>query len=496
MKLIISVLFLLASYIIQAQKPIAYFKFDNSAKDYSGNGNNGILHGSVEPTMDRFGNHCGAYLFDGVTGYIEVPSSPTLEKPANQFTITVWCRLNSKRTNYWLTVACKGATNHESIDNPQYRFQLQQDLLHGMPKCNMNPSNGFSTISLNTPFTACDNQYTSHPLQPFEWCFYALVFGGNKVMVYMNDQIIFEGTYSLPLQKNNAPLFIGLDEPGTTEYFDGAMDDLYLFDEALDVNAIRKIYNEKRPVKWDKEELIISTLSDKTVALTAGKTALPVIFDPPKVSNNGCGQVNITQILGDPSGTPLSAGKHLITYRIRSTSGYEAHSSFYITIRNNPDPATPATHATGSTTPVIPSLTSQTPSLPASLPPVKDTALIYIPKDLTLRETIEKETVEVRNTHLKLVMYDNAQYDGDTVSIFLNNQPVISRQEVQLKGTTFYVDIDSTTDNILLVYAENLGSISPNTAVVVLHDGDIQHKLFLSSSLKQNISIRIRKKKK
>ena len=515
MKLTILLSFFLLTCSLVAQQPIAYYKFDNSAKDYSGNGNDGTVHGSVLPTMDRFGNHCGAYLFDGATGFIEVPTSASLEKPANDITITAWCRLNSKRNNYWLTIACKGATNHESPDNPQYRFQMQQDLLNSMPKCMINAAGGFATVSLNTAFTACDNQFTQHTFRPFEWCFYALVFSGKKVTVYANDQVIFEADHDKTLVKNSAPLYIGFDEPGSTEYFDGSLDDLYLFDQALDEQAIKKIYNEQRSTSWDKDELTFNTPSDKTEYIPANQTSVPVTFDPPKITNNGCGKVNVSQVWGRPSGTALAAGKHLIVYKVTSTSGYEAHIGFYITVKNKPGSTTPATPAPTPPPPTQKPVVTPTPVKPAPAP--KDTqrekpqppvprnksklpdppASTYRPADLDKRKTNkDPQLIEVNQTHLKLMMYDNGQYDGDTVSIFLNNKVVIARQEVTITGTAFYIDIDSTIDNTLLLYAENLGSIPPNTALMVLNDGGERHEVFLSSSLSQNSVIRIRKKKK
>ena len=56
---------------------VGWWPFDGDANDYSGNGNNGIVHGATL-TTDRFGNARSAYDFDGLDDWIEVPNSNSL----------------------------------------------------------------------------------------------------------------------------------------------------------------------------------------------------------------------------------------------------------------------------------------------------------------------------------------------------------------------------------------------------------------------------------
>ncbi|MGZ8510392.1 MAG: hypothetical protein ACXWWA_08455, partial [Chitinophagaceae bacterium] len=60
----------------------------------------------------------------------------------------------------------------------------------------------------------------------------------------------------------------------------------------------------------------------------------------------------------------------------------------------------------------------------------------------------------------------------------------------------FDIGIDTTKLNELSMFADNLGDIPPNTALMIITDGDKQHEIRLSSSLEQNATIRIKKKKK
>jgi hypothetical protein len=46
------------------------------------------------------------------------------------------------------------------------------------------------------------------------------------------------------------------------------------------------------------------------------------------------------------------------------------------------------------------------------------------------------------------------------------------------------------------MFADNLGSIPPNTALMIITDGSKRHEVRLSSNLEKNGTVRIRKKKK
>ena len=66
---------------------------------------------------------------------------------------------------------------------------------------------------------------------------------------------------------------------------------------------------------------------------------------------------------------------------------------------------------------------------------------------------------------IRVDLYDNGQIDNDTVSVYINDRQVISKQMITAKPITFYISLseDKHFDKIKLI-AENLGSIPPNTA--------------------------------
>jgi hypothetical protein len=72
---------------------IAYYPFNGNANDASGNGKNGFINGGVTNTTDRFGKSNSAFLFNGLNGFIEIPSLNTL--PYKPISYSAWVIVKS-----------------------------------------------------------------------------------------------------------------------------------------------------------------------------------------------------------------------------------------------------------------------------------------------------------------------------------------------------------------------------------------------------------------
>ena len=111
------------------------------------------------------------------------------------------------------------------------------------------------------------------------------------------------------------------------------------------------------------------------------------------------------------------------------------------------------------------------------------------------KKTYSKE-IEVVSDSVRISFYDNGDIDGDSISVFLNNQPVLVRQELSSRALNIYLALDSTKSiNEISMFANNLGKYPPNTALMLVSDGVNRHELYLSSSLSQNASVRLKRKK-
>lgn len=113
------------------------------------------------------------------------------------------------------------------------------------------------------------------------------------------------------------------------------------------------------------------------------------------------------------------------------------------------------------------------------------------------RKNILSNDIIVQSDSIRVSFYDNGDIDGDSISVFLNKIPVLTKAGLTAKALNIYIQLDNTKEiNELSMFAENLGKYPPNTALMVINDGSGPQEIYLSSSLTQNATVRIRRKNK
>ena len=122
----------------------------------------------------------------------------------------------------------------------------------------------------------------------------------------------------------------------------------------------------------------------------------------------------------------------------------------------------------------------------ASCPPGKITLSRVAESDFDHIKEIKVDTGKIR-----LDFYDNAQIDGDIISVLLNNQPLASNQKLTAKPITLEIKVDlNNQEQEVTMVAENLGDIPPNTALLIITAGDKRYQLYLTSTEKKNAQVR------
>jgi hypothetical protein len=101
------------------------------------------------------------------------------------------------------------------------------------------------------------------------------------------------------------------------------------------------------------------------------------------------------------------------------------------------------------------------------------------------------KTIEVDSRSFRVDLYDNGQIDGDTISLYLNGKLMVSRQRLSTEPISLNVTM-TEDDNELIMYAENLGSIPPNTALMIVTVGDKRYEVNISSTEQTNGAVRFR----
>jgi hypothetical protein len=110
------------------------------------------------------------------------------------------------------------------------------------------------------------------------------------------------------------------------------------------------------------------------------------------------------------------------------------------------------------------------------------------------RNNIYQKDIVVYDDSILVSFYDNGDIDDDTISVFLNKKPVLIKRGLTSRALNIYIGLDSTQEvHELSMFADNLGKFPPNTALMVISDRQKRYELYLSASLKQNASVRLRR---
>jgi hypothetical protein len=94
---------------------------------------------------------------------------------------------------------------------------------------------------------------------------------------------------------------------------------------------------------------------------------------------------------------------------------------------------------------------------------------VPIPKLLITRENSLAKKIETDETELTIELYDNGEIDGDTVSIYHNNVLEVNHAGLSLKPIIIKIKVDKANPHHeLVMVADNLGSIPPNTSLMII----------------------------
>ncbi len=115
------------------------------------------------------------------------------------------------------------------------------------------------------------------------------------------------------------------------------------------------------------------------------------------------------------------------------------------------------------------------------------TEAVSKPAALAARKSTVFKRIPVSVTNITLNIFDNGTIDGDTISVYYNNKILVSNRRLSTKPITVNLMLDEkAAQHEIVLFAHNLGSISPNTALIVVNAGDQRFELKSSASLTEN----------
>jgi hypothetical protein len=123
--------------------------------------------------------------------------------------------------------------------------------------------------------------------------------------------------------------------------------------------------------------------------------------------------------------------------------------------------------------------------------------IIPAPVQTRSRENLMIKTFTVYSEEITIKLYDNGEIDNDTVSVYLDDRVVVSNKRLGSAPIILNVKLDLTSpEHTVIMVAENLGRIPPNTALMVILDGENRHQVNITSTEQKNAMVRFRYQKK
>jgi len=199
---------------------VGWWPFNGNANDESGNGNHGTVNGATL-TSDRNGFAGKAYSFDG-NDFIQITNSNTLKTP-NNITINCWVLFNGPGSQSPRLVSKGWVPNGIEV-------HTETNLNHKIRFGGTYSGNGYGPIS-NTK------------LNNASWYMVSAIDNGTIKEIYINGIKEDSLTHYLGIVPDNLiDLFFGKNSQNNSDYLDGSLDDIAIYNRALNQQEITALY--------------------------------------------------------------------------------------------------------------------------------------------------------------------------------------------------------------------------------------------------------------
>lgn len=223
---------ILANAQIKPSNLILHYEFSNNTLDYSSSGIHGVKVGGIGYDQDRMLNQNEASLFDGVNDYVSILDTSLLH-PNFPFSLSMWVWIDSYNSHWTTIYSSSPVVGHYNGFSLDYASNGQLVAMVG---------NGGSTSSSSNRRST----YSTLNLGLNRWYLITAVYSGiNNIQVYVNGENI-SGTVNgsaTSMQYLSANGIIGKNvRSSITSYHHGKIDDVRLYNDALTLKDIKKLY--------------------------------------------------------------------------------------------------------------------------------------------------------------------------------------------------------------------------------------------------------------
>jgi hypothetical protein len=188
-----------------------------SQKRPMGDGSDGTLNGNIVWSSDTVSGNGYVLDFDGVDDYVELANESQFD--LNVMSVAFWVKVDSFTTN-WQAMITKG------------------DSAWRIHRCNGNQTISFGTSGLS------NNGMCSHAtFDDGQGHHVVAVFDGSTKYLYVDGVLDNSLVTTGSINTNDYPVMIGNNAQKMARYFDGMIDDVRIYDQALPENEVSVLYN-------------------------------------------------------------------------------------------------------------------------------------------------------------------------------------------------------------------------------------------------------------
>jgi PKD repeat protein len=528
---------------------VAYYPFNGNTNDESGNRHH-PTEANITFAADRFGNKNAAGAFNGRNNFVQIRDHADFHFRKG-FSISAWVLVKGfyEGKCHGNRILMKGSAEYLKGN---YALTFDDNKSSNGSNCDIERPDKLR----QSFYAASASPVTNDYVVPGKWYLLTYTYDGTNAVLYVNCKLQAKGVARNNDFSNRYDLFLGkMDNSQYPYWFNGLMDEVRLYNRPLTKDEISFLCNdvpEKTIVPCNEKDIVSAKfgftikncytvtfdlssadrknlkevkwfLGDGTIA---SNTALTHTYRKQgtynvkvvTMSKSGCADtstrvVTISTLKADFTFSATGEPGNIQFTPKDKYSAYEwnfgtdktiqqkyAPSHLYTTsgsytaqlIAKNRNGCTDTIKKQINIILPIPITKTNTPKEA----PINTSPKTF-PTQLEKRENHLMRNIVVKNDSISILLYDNGMIDGDSVTLIYNDEIIITDQLLTDQPLGFQLKIDPLrSKNELVVYAENLGRIPPNTALLIIVDGNEQHRIHVTSSKSRNgiISFTLRKR--
>lgn len=511
---------------------ISYYPIDGNLNDESGFRNNAVSK-NVQFTADRFGKTSSACYFNGINAFASIPQNSKLNFRRNSsFSISVW--VSPDPGNKWPAQAI-------IVKSPPHFDFTQSVWDYGIYLLNYRGMAGYGYNHILNSETVLNSKT----------CWYNIIVtyaAGNWRMFINGKEESSSGYQQTVSYDAESVLVLGRKGASDGDYYKGKMDDIRIYNRILTPDEISYLSanpcnkptcpEEEVPARFSYSISNCSTVSFKlqsgnhpslaSVKWLFGNGKKSSVKSP--VHTYKSGEYTISAITTSKSGCKDTFSKKMNIQTLKAAFSYaEEESPGNILFKANSNGPRYSWDLGDSTNIRNESVLRHTYNksgeytikmMAENNTGCKDTATLKLLVLLPVKEAnvkndtaniadsatyeavfpLEKRemdivsSISIESDSIQIALYDNGVIDGDSISLIYDGNIIISKRMLQAHALNFKLAVPAgQSPHVLQMFAENLGTIPPNTALMIIWDGDKKHEVYISSTSTTNGAIQFRR---